>query len=124
MEIIISIVILSVVIVSLLQLKVNNIFLTSKSEVSKENLNYILMAINSNEVKNRDENIYLKDIFTFDDTLRKKIKDKKINVKDELLENIEIKKDDLSLNIDIYSTKYTLDKTDNSKIIYSFKLNY
>lgn len=122
MEVMISVILLSVVMVSLLQLKVNNIFLTEKSLQSKENLDYILMAINNDEVSKRNENVYLKDLFDVNDEFRQKIKDKKVNIKDELVDTYNIKNDNLNLNIDIYTTKYTLDDTGNSKTIYSFKL--
>jgi len=122
MEVMISVILLSVVMVSLLQLKVNNIFQTTKSQESKENLDYILISINGDEVDKRNENIYLKDKFNFSDEVRQKIKDKKINIKDELVDTYTIENNDINLNIDIYATKYTLENSGNSKTIYSFKL--
>ncbi len=122
MEVMISVILLSVVMVSLLQLKVNNIFQTTKSQESKENLDYILISINGDEVDKRNENIYLKDKFNFSDEVRQKIKDKKINIKDELVDTYTIENNDVNLNIDIYATKYTLENSGNSKTIYSFKL--
>ena len=58
MEVIISVVILSVVMITLLKIKSDNIYLVSKSEQKSKFNDYILMAINfSDTTKNKNETI-------------------------------------------------------------------
>ena len=58
MEVIISVVILSVVMITLLKIKSDNIYLVSKSEQKSKFNDYILMAIDfSDKPNNKNENI-------------------------------------------------------------------
>jgi len=123
MEVIIAISILSFVMVTLLQIKSENIFLISKSEKIAKNSEYILMAVNLDKAESRNENLFLDKSFTFEnDDLRKEFKDKKITIKDEKIDSKSIDNEFLKLNITTYSTTYTLDHSNSSKKIYSFKI--
>ncbi len=123
MEVIIAISILSFVMVTLLQIKSENIFLISKSEEISKNSEYLLAAINLNEVNQRNENLFLDRNYSFDnDDLRKEFKDKKIKIKDEKLKTDTIDNDYMKLNLTTYTTTYKLDNSNSSKKIYSFKL--
>ena len=123
MEVIIAISILSFVMVTLLQIKSENIFLVSKSNEIAKNSEYIMMAINLEKAEKRNENIFLDKNFTFEnDDLRKEFKDKKINIKDEIVKTETIDNEYMKLNVTTLSTSYTLDETGSSKKIYSFRI--
>lgn len=123
MEVIISITILSFVMVTLLQIKSENIFLVSKGEQIAKNSEYILMAMNLDDADKRNENIFLDKEFSFEnDELRQEFKDKKIKIKDEIVNTTTIDNEIMKFNITTYSTKYSLDDSTSSKNIYSFKI--
>ncbi len=121
MEIVIAVSILSFVMVTLLEIKSNNIFLLEKSDKLAKDNTYILIAMNLKEAQNRNEDIFLDDIFSFDDdNIRRSMKDKKVTIKDKKIKTFTIENDNLNLNIDTYETSYSLLK--NKKKLYSFKL--
>lgn len=123
MEVIIAISILSFVMVTLLQIKSENIFLVTKSEEASRNSEYILASMNLDFPNDRNENLFLDRVFSFEnDDLRKEFKDKKIKIKDEELETTSIDNEYMKLNIITFSTTYSLDDTNSSKKIYSFKI--
>lgn len=122
MEVIVAVMVLSVVMVALLQVKSDNIFLISKADETKEFKEYLSMAFNLDEVETRNENIFLSRKFDFeDDKLRRELKPIKVKVKDELIDTKLIKNDSYDFNVVTYETSYSIDKKIQKKI-YSFKI--
>lgn len=124
MEVIIAISLLSVVMLSLLQVKSDNIYLL-KSSQDKSLLNdYILMAIDSKSLSNRNENLFLGNKFNFNnDDIRNEFKDKKVKIVDNEEDFFTIDNEYIKVNISTLSTTYNLEDEKISKKIYSFKIS-
>lgn len=122
-EVIVSVMLISVVIGSLLQMKTNNISYLEKFKLSQEENSYICLALQ--KTTNLEyKKIYLKDVVDFGvDDIRRKFKDIKIELKQEEGEEIELPYNDYVQTAQVIKSKYTLnDKI--SKSFYEFKLNY
>lgn len=124
MEVVIAVVILSVVMITLLKIKSENIFLISKSNINIKMNDYILMAVDfSDEISNKNENIDLEKKFPYEnDEIKKELKDIKVSIKDEKLESKSIESDLKNINTTIFSRTYSLENSDMKKKIYSFKI--
>lgn len=124
MEVIISIVMLSVVMITLLQIKSDNIHLVSKSDKKVRINDYILLAIDfKNEILNKNENIDLSKNYKYEnENIQQELKDKKVIIKDEKMKLESINSRFNSLNITIFTRTYSLDDTDIKKKLYSFKI--
>lgn len=124
MEVIISVVLLSVVMITLLQIKSENIFMVSKSDERTKTNDYILMAINfSDTILNKNENIFLDKKYNYEnEEIKKELKDIKISIKDEKLESDSIKSDFNSVNITTLYRTFSLENSDIKKKIYTFKI--
>jgi len=121
-EVIIATLLLSVVMLSLYEVKANNIFILEKSKDSKEQNDYLNLAIDSKEYSKRNVNIYLDKHFNIkDDDLRREFKKVKIKVKDELLDTYTKNVDAFALKVSTFKTNYSFEKG-ISKDIYRFKL--
>lgn len=117
----VSIILLSVVIVSSLQIKQNNLHnLERFKDISKYD-GYINLTANSVEDK-ADKNIYLSDVVDFDDDeIRREFKDIKIELKHTVLDEIELPKNDFIKSAQITKSRYSIQ--DNiEKNFYTFKL--
>lgn len=124
MEVIIAVSFISIVMLSLYQVKGNNIFFLEKAKQSKEQNDYLslFMEIKANINQKQNKNIYLDKYFTIkDDDIRREFKKIKIKVKDELLKKDEERLDNISFKINQYKTTYSFDKG-ISKNILRFKL--
>lgn len=122
MEVIIAVIMLSVVMLTLLQVKSDNIFVMKHSNEKAILKDYISLSINLKEVSNRNENIFLDKLYSFDnDDLRKELKKIKIKIKDKELDTKTYDIEGQNFAITTYSTTYSLDD-DTKKEIYSFKL--
>ena len=123
-EVLISVMLISVVIASLLQIKENNLHFLEKTKDTIKYNSYISMVSLDNDKKMRNKNIYLGDIVKFkDDDIRKKLKHIKIAVKDQQLDPFIIAKDEYSLTINIKQTTLSIeDKI--KKNFYRFSLEY
>lgn len=122
MEVLVAITMLSVVMISLLQVKSDNIFLIQKSEEKAELNDYVSLVMNLEEASDRNENIFLDRVYRFDnDELRKELKPIKVKIKDDKVSSKLIKNDTYDLNITTYSTTYNIDDKIN-KSIYTFKI--
>ncbi|MEA3352815.1 MAG: hypothetical protein U9Q33_03220 [Campylobacterota bacterium] len=120
-EVMVSIILLSVVIVSSLQIKQNNLHnLERFKDISKYD-GYINLTANSVEDK-ADKNIYLSDVVDFDDDeIRREFKDIKIELKHTVLDEIELPKNDFIKSAQITKSRYSIQ--DNiEKNFYTFKL--
>ena len=122
MEVLVAITLLSVVMLSLLQIRSENIYLIKKSDEKAKLNDYIFLSMNLNEVNDRNENIFLDRLYRFDDDkLRQELKPIKIKQKDKQISTITMKNDAMDLNITTYSTTYSIDDK-MKKSIYTFKL--
>lgn len=123
MEVIISVVILSVVMITLLKIKSNNIYLVSKSEQKSKSTDYILMAIDfSDKPESKNENISLEKYKYENEDLRKELKDIKVSIKDEKIETKTIYNGSNNINVTTYSRTFSLENSDIKKKLYSFKI--
>jgi len=124
MEVIISVVLLSVVMITLLQIKSENIFMVSKSDERAKTNDYILMAINfDDKILNKNENIFLQKKYNYEnEEIKTELKDIKISIKDEKLESDSIKSDFNSVNITTLYRTFSLENSDIKKKIYTFKI--
>ena len=122
MEIIIAVSLLSVVMISLFQVKGNSIFLLEKTKTSKKQNDYINLLMDTEEYSNRNKNIYLDNYFNIkDDDIRREFKEVKIKVEDELLSKSQEKLDKVNFEISKFKTNYAFENG-ISKNIYRFKL--
>lgn len=122
MEVIISIVILSVVMVALLKIKSENISVVSKSEQKIKLNEYILLAINFEDIENKNEDISLEKYKYENDDLRKELKDIKVSIKDEKIKLESINTGFNNINITTFSRTFSLENSDIKKKLYSFKI--
>ena len=122
MEVIIAIIMLSVVMISLLQVKSDNIFIITKSKEKSILTDYLQLVINLEEKNDINENIFLDKLYSFEnDEIRKELKPIKIKVKNEELDIKSYDNDASNFNITTYKTTYSID-TDIKKNIYTFKI--
>ena len=123
-EVIVSVVILSVVMLSLFQIKSENIFLISKSEQKSKLNDYVLMAVDFNsKILDKNEFISLDTKYNFEnDNIKKEFKDKRVLIKDDKIDAYTIEAQKNSLNIVTYYRTFTLENSDTKKIIYTFKI--
>ena len=123
MEVIISIVILSVVMVALLKIKSENISIVSKSEQKIKLNEYILLAIDfKDRIENKNEDISLEKYKYENDDLRKELKDIKVSIKDEKIDTRTIMNGSNNINVTIFSRTFSLENSDIKKKLYSFKI--
>ena len=123
MEVIISVVLLSVVMITLLQIKSENIFMVSKSDERAKINDYILMAINFNDtILDKNENINIENKYKFEnEKLRAELKDIKVAIKDENLDSNTLESNHNSLNFTTYYRSFFMENSDIKKRIYTFK---
>jgi hypothetical protein len=119
-EVLVAVMLISVVVVSLLQIKENNLHFLEKSKDTIKYNAYISMVTLDN---NKDGNIYLDSKIDFkDDDIRKELKKIKIVAKNEELSPTIFNIDDYSLQINI--NKVTLSIDDKiKKQFFNFTLN-
>ena len=126
MEVLISVSLLSVIITTMFQIKENNLFFLSKFSKSSKNNEYMSLSTIApiNITKLRNDNIYLDKIVDFnDDDIRKELKNIKVNIKDENINDIDFSTEDFIIKIKIFESIYKIeDKI--QKDIYTFKLDY
>lgn len=117
MEVIISVVILSVVMITLLQIKSNNIQLASKSEEKNKSNDYILMALSFNDsITNKNESVLIDKKYTYDnEEINEEIKNRKVNIKDDKLESKTIESHRNSINISTSFRSFSLENSDIQK---------
>lgn len=124
-EVIIAVSILSVVMVTLLQIKSDNIFLISKSNNQSKLNDYIQLAIDFKAINQENQEnveLFLDKKFTFEnDDIRKELKDIKVIIREEKEDEEKIDTSTKSLNITTYSRVYSIDNNIKKKI-YNFKI--
>lgn len=124
MEVIIAIVMLSVVMITLLKIKSENIFLISKNDENTKSNDYVLLSVDfEDEISNKNEDIFLDKKYQYiNDDVRKELKDIKILIKDEKIESKSIESDLNYINTTIFSRTYSLENSNIKKKIYTFKI--
>jgi len=121
MEVIISVVMLSVVMITLLQIKSDNIFIVEKSKDKSLSLDYIQLALNLEEKENINENRFLEKKYNFkNDEIREELKDIKIKVQSEKLDTKSYDSSNTNINIITNTITYSID--DITKSIYTFEI--
>ena len=123
-EVLVSIGLLSVVIAVIFQIKQNNLFYLHKFNNSVKVDQYIALAtikkFKNDNLKNRK--IYLDEIVDFkDDDIRRDLKNIKISLKEEELDDIDFSTDQYNLKIKIIEQIYKYNSK-NEKKFYQFRL--
>lgn len=123
MEVLVSIILISGVILTLFEINSNNLFFLEKfSQNSDSNSALSLTMLSHKEIANENKNVYIKDIIEFKNNEVSKIfKDIKIKIKDNVFEKQEITLDKNTVNVEVYETELTLN--DRKKKFYTMKLN-
>lgn len=122
MEVIISIVMLSVVMLTLLQIKSDNIFLVSKSAEKSKLVEYIQLVVNMSNEDKKNENIFLDSVYKFkNDEIRREFKDIKIKVKSEQVDSRDYSINNTNFKIITNENSYSIENN-LKKNIYTFKI--
>lgn len=127
MEIIISIVILSFVMISLIQIKMNNIFLVSKLNENSSLEEYALLSIDFNDnILDKNESIFLSDKYNFqNDDIKISLKEIEINIKDEKKESKNISSEfNVNIKSDLFYRKFEFKNSNLNKKIYQMNLYF
>ncbi|AYJ81199.1 hypothetical protein NG755_10985 [Aliarcobacter cryaerophilus] len=127
MEIIISIVILSFVMISLIQIKMNNIFLVSKVNENSSLEEYALLSIDFNDnILDKNESIFLSDKYNFqNDDIKISLKEIEINIKDEKKESKNISSEfNVNIKSDLFYRKFEFKNSNLNKKIYQMNLYF
>jgi competence protein ComGC len=125
MEVIVAVMILSVVIVALLQIKTENIFLISKTNERVKLNEYVQLSVDLKKVnEDSSDNIelFLDKKYPFvNDDIRKELKEIKVLVREKKEDEYKIETQSQDLNITIYSRTYSIND-DIKKKIFNFKI--
>jgi hypothetical protein len=122
MEVIIAIVMLSVVMITLLQVKSDNIFLVNKSNEKSKQSDYIQLAIDMSTEDKKNENIFLDEVYKFkNDDIRKELKSVKIKVKDNQIDSQDYHTEVINFKIITNARSYSIND-DIKKSIYTFRI--
>ena len=125
MEVIIAVMILSVVMVALLQIKTENIFLISKTNERVKLNEYIQLSVDLkkvNEESTKSTEIYLDKKYPFvNEDIRKELKEIKVVIREEKEDEYKIETPTQDLNITTYSRTYNIEN-DIKKKIFNFKI--
>ena len=115
-EVMISIVLLTIIIASILQIQQNNLSFLERFKESSLYNSYISMVATVEDTK-RNKTVYLDKVVRFkDDEIRKELKEVKVKIKDEEVDEIELPKNDYLQNAKIYQSTYSID----DKVVKSF----
>ncbi|MBT3280347.1 MAG: type II secretion system protein [Campylobacteraceae bacterium] len=121
-EVLVAIILITIVIGTMLEIKSNNIFFLEKFKNTSLYNSYISLAIQ--EDNKEDKNIYLDEVASFnDDEIRKKLKQIKIEIKLEDDEEMNLPDNDYVKTAKIIKTTYTVENQ-ASKVFYRFELQY
>lgn len=124
MEVIIAVMILSVVMVALLQIKTENIFLISKTNERVKLNEYVQLSVDLkkvNEESSEDIELFLDKKYPFvNDDIRKELKEIKVDIREKKEDEYKIETPSENLNVTIYSRTYSINE-DIKKKIFNFK---
>lgn len=122
-EVLVAIMLISIIIVAILQMRNNNLFLLDKTKLTLNHTNYIIMGAN-NIIKEEGE-YFLDDLVNFnDDEIRRELK--KVKIRNKILneELIELPENNFIQNIKVIETQYILDNSNYQKSFFRFNLEY
>jgi prepilin-type N-terminal cleavage/methylation domain-containing protein len=124
-EVLIAVALLSVVIVALIKMGQNNLFLLEKFKTTNTSSGYNSLAFFGIDMnKTEDKNIYLDEVVDFkDDDVRRELKEIKVVVKNEKLEDEKIEADSFTITKKVTKIHLTTDNQ-NEKDFYRFELVY
>jgi K+ transporter len=109
-EVLISVMLISVVITAMLQIKNNNLIILKKVNDTTQNNSYVNLLAFDKINNNQDTKIYLDEQINFkDDNIRKKLKTIKVTKKTTQEKPIILKSDDYKLTIMIYKTTLAIE---------------
>ena len=109
-EVLVSVMLISVVITAILQIKENNLYFLEKIKNSSLYNSYISLVSLTPLKKSEDKKIYLSDEVDFaDDDIRKVLKEIKIERKTKDLDPLEFKTDEYNLKVNIFKTTLTIE---------------
>jgi len=109
-EVLISVMLISVVITAMLQIKNNNLIILKKVNDTTQNSSYVNLLAFDKIKNNQDTKIYLDEQINFkDDDIRKKLKTIKVTKKTTQEKPIILKYDDYKLTIMIYKTTLAIE---------------
>jgi len=109
-EVLISVMLISVVITAMLQIKNNNLIILKKVNNTTQNSSYVNLLAFDKIKNNQDTKIYLDEQINFkDDDIRKKLKTIKVTKKTTQEKPIILKSDDYKLTIMIYKTTLAIE---------------
>lgn len=124
MEVLIAVMILSVVMVALLQIKTENIFLISKTNERVKLNEYVQLSVDLkkvNEESSEDIELFLDKKYPFiNDDIRKELKEIKVDIREKKEDEYKIETPSENLNVTIYSRTYSINE-DIKKKIFNFK---
>ncbi len=121
-EVLVAIILITVVIGSMLQMKSNNIFFLEKFNDTILNNSYISFA--QSDKNKEDQNIYLDKVVDFkDDDIRKELKQIKVVSKLDDKEEMKLPNNDYIKTAKILTSTYIIDDK-ASKTFYRFELQY
>ena len=125
MEVIIAVMILSVVMVALLQIKTENIFLISKTNERVKLNEYVQLSVDLkkvNEESSEDIELFLDKKYPFiNDDIRKELKEIKVDIREKKEDEYKIETPSENLNVTIYSRTYSINEDIKKKIL-NFKI--
>lgn len=122
MEVLIATALLSFIMISLFQIKSNNIFILNKSLDEEKNKDFLIMSVDTKDYENRNKSVYLDKLFNIeDDDYRRELKEIKIKIKDDILKTREIKIDNLNFTISEFKTSFSFENG-MQRDIYRFKI--
>lgn len=123
MELLIAVTMLSIVMVSLLQIRSDNLHLITKSQEKSKLNDYVLLSLDLEQADSRNQNIFLDRNYNFsNDVIRKEFKTIKVKQKDKKIEVKTLKPEEgIDVNITTYSTSYSIDDK-IKKNIYTFRI--
>lgn len=124
-EVLIAVALISIVIGALIQMGQNNLYLLEKFKAISVNNDYSSLSFYGiDETKMSDQKISLDEVVDFkDDDLRRELKEIKVIVKNEKLDDETIPTDNIVITKQITKTKFTIENQ-KEKDFYRFKLVY
>lgn len=118
-EVISATILLSIVMISLLKIKSENIYKINRSIDLKD---YIPLGIDLNDISNKNEYIRLDKLYYVqNDDIRREFADKKVEIIDRKIKTTKLENESLSIGLTTYTRSYNIDEKLKHSI-YSFKL--
>ncbi len=124
-EVLVAVMLITIVIGALIQMGQNNLYFLERIKAVNTNNDFTSLAFYGiDQNKTNDQKIYLDEVVDFkDDDLRRELKEIKVIIKNERLEDETIPADNFSITKQITKTKMTIENQ-KEKDFYRFKLVY